>query len=305
MGCGCNSINNTCGETHYAACTQYEGALPVFTTLAEANCYTLEEVIADIYLIETAIKDEIDLSALLGNGITYTLVSGEVIAKNALEAHADLLVTMQAQLTGLVEGTDELFNITDWALNLGCIADICNNPPTTLVEYLQLLNDAVCINENKNGVLDYNDLFTQSTPLTIGGGGGEVHLTNDGLGSFTNKAYPPFGVTDVWNASLNVFDFSELRLGGVVHLRLDCEITTTNGNQEVETAIDLAISGSPYTIGINRTQYKAAGTYQLHGVSFIYLGDENTRLSPAKFKIISDGALTIKVNGWACSINNY
>lgn len=146
MGCGCNSINNTCGETHYAACTQYEGALPAFTTLAAANCYTLEEIIADIYQIETGIKDEIDLTDLLANSITYTLVDGAVIVKNALVKHADMLIAMQAQLDALTNGTDEIFNISGWGLNFDCIADGCANPPVYLKDLIQLMITQICAN---------------------------------------------------------------------------------------------------------------------------------------------------------------
>lgn len=146
MGCGCNSINNTCGEKHFAACTFYEGALPAFTTLAVANCYTLEEVIADIYLIETSIKDEIDLTDLLSNGIVYTLVEGNVVVKNALKKHAELLIAMQETLDGLTNGTDEIFNISGWGLDFECIADSCDNPPVYLKDLIQLMITQICAN---------------------------------------------------------------------------------------------------------------------------------------------------------------
>jgi len=144
MGCGCNSINNTCGEHHYAACTFYEGALPAFTTLTAQDCYTIEEVIADIYQIETGIKDEIDLSGLLTNGITYTLVDGAIITKNALARHAELILSLQDQLTELLEGTDETFDITAWKLDFGCIADNCDNPPNLLKDLIQLMIIKIC-----------------------------------------------------------------------------------------------------------------------------------------------------------------
>jgi hypothetical protein len=146
MGCGCNSINNTCGETHYAACTHYEGPVPTFTTLAASECYTVEEILADIYLIETGIKDEIDLSDLLTNGISYTLVSGKVIVKNALKKHAELLLAMQLVLDGLANGTDELFNISGWGLDFECLADACDNPPVYLKDLVQLMITQICAN---------------------------------------------------------------------------------------------------------------------------------------------------------------
>jgi len=146
MGCGCTKTTNTCGEKHYAACTFYEGALPAFTTLASEDCYTLEEIIADIYLIETGVKDEIDLSALLGNTIAYTLFEGRVIVKNALEKHAEMLLALQASLEGLQNGTDELFNISGWGLDFGCIADNCANPPVYLKDLIQLMITQICNN---------------------------------------------------------------------------------------------------------------------------------------------------------------
>jgi hypothetical protein len=144
MGCDCNKITNTCGEKLYAACMFYEGAVPAFTTMAVADCYTVEEVIADIYLIETGIKDEIDLTALLTNGITYTLVDGAVIVKNALVRHAELLEALQLTVDGLTNGTDGLFTITGWGLDFGCIADNCVNPPTELKDLLQLMITEIC-----------------------------------------------------------------------------------------------------------------------------------------------------------------
>lgn len=144
MGCGCNSINNTCGEHHYAACTFYEGALPLFTTLLEKNCYTVEEIIADIYQIETSIKDEIDLSELESNGISYTLVDGKIVTKNALSKHAELILELQTQLTDLLNGTDTSFDITGWDLDFECIADNCDNPPTILKDLIQLMITKIC-----------------------------------------------------------------------------------------------------------------------------------------------------------------
>jgi len=146
MACGCNSINNTCGEAHYAACTHYEGALPAFTTLASAECYTVEEILADIYSIETIVNDEIDLSELLTNGIVYTLVDSKIITRNALKKHAELLIAMQAVLNGIADGTNDMFNITGWGLDFECIADICDNPPTHLKDLIQLMITQICDN---------------------------------------------------------------------------------------------------------------------------------------------------------------
>lgn len=157
----------------------------------------------------------------------------------------------------------------------------------------------------KSGFLDYNDAATAITPISVTGGGGFVYLTNDGLGSFTNKTYPPSGVTDVWDSSTNAFDFSELNLGSVMNYRIDVNITTTAANQEVNLQIELAIGASVYSLSVAQRQYKTAGVYPAVISNFIYMGDSNTMDNPAKFKISSSNNATVVVNGWACAINLY
>ena len=142
--CGCNSISNTCGEISLAACVRFEGSLPTFTTLSAQDCYSLEEIIADIYLIETGIKNEIDLTALEDNGIDYPTIGDTILVKNALSKHAELIVALQQTVSGLTDGSDGLFSITDWGLDFECVADNCSNPPTELKDLLQLLITATC-----------------------------------------------------------------------------------------------------------------------------------------------------------------
>ena len=160
-------------------------------------------------------------------------------------------------------------------------------------------------NQRRHGFFDYNDTATATTPINVPSNSTFVYLTNNELGAFTNKLFPPDGVTDVYDASLNQFDFTELPLGTKVDLRLDVEITTTGANQEIEIDIELAIGGSTYDLEIVREQYKSSGTYKLTIPSWIYMGDVNTRDNPAKFKIKSDNNATVKVNGWACAIQLY
>ena len=38
-----------------------------------------------------------------------------------------------------------------------------------------------------HGFFDYNDLATATTPISVTGGAGFTYLTNDALGTFTNK----------------------------------------------------------------------------------------------------------------------
>ena len=148
------------------------------------------------------------------------------------------------------------------------------------------------------GLFDYNDLATQTTPIVVTGGGGFVDLTNDELGSFTNKSYPPDNVTDVWDTNTNRFDFTELSLGSQVHIRLDLEVTNSAPNTQIDIALEAGLGASPYDIQWLDIFEKTATAHKIVVSSFLYMGDLNTRDNPAKFKIEADGNCTVKVNGW-------
>lgn len=147
------------------------------------------------------------------------------------------------------------------------------------------------------GWFDYNDLATQTTPINVVGGVDSI-LSNDGLGAFTNKTYPPVGVTDLWDASSNLFDFSELKLGDTVDIRLDLEVTTSVANQEVEVILEMAVGGSVYEIPFTYNQFKASGSYTINRFTGIYMGDTNTLNNGARFLVRSPSACTVKINGW-------
>ena len=157
----------------------------------------------------------------------------------------------------------------------------------------------------KYGFFDYNDTATTATPLVVTGGGGFTYLTNNGLGVNTNKTYPPTGVTDVWDAGNNRFDFSQLNLGTEFRYRVDIEVVTSAVNQEIDLQIELAIGGSPYSLSVAQRYYKSAGTYPIVIYNSIYMGDLNTMNYFGKFKIQSANNATVKVNGWATFINLY
>lgn len=154
------------------------------------------------------------------------------------------------------------------------------------------------------GLLDYNDLATATTPITITGWAAAVPLTNDELWPFTNKAYKPVNVDDVWDTSNNRFDFSDLKLWDMIDIRLDVELTTTSVNTEIE--IDLIMAewtGWEYSIPfVTRQNFKTAWTYLINRFNGIYMWDLSTLNNFAKFKMSSDKTCTVKVNGWYCKV---
>jgi hypothetical protein len=138
-------IKNTCGEVSFATCVYYEGAIPSFSGLISEDCYTLEEVVADLYQITTDIKDEIDLSALAGNGITYTLdADNNIVVKNVVAKHAEEIVALKVSVAAIGNGFDGDTNITTWGLDLDCLVDSCGDPITTMKQLLQSIIDKAC-----------------------------------------------------------------------------------------------------------------------------------------------------------------
>lgn len=153
------------------------------------------------------------------------------------------------------------------------------------------------------GLFDYNDVGTTASPISVTGGAGFVDLTNDEAGAFTNKLFPPVGVTDVWNASNNEFDFSQLKLGDMVDIRLDLDVITASVNTEFQIALHLAIGGFDYFVNwFNAANFKNAATNKIVVYNGIYIGDTNTLNNTAKFVIQSDKDLTVVVNGWYCKV---
>lgn len=149
------------------------------------------------------------------------------------------------------------------------------------------------------GVWDYNDSATSGTPISLTPTSTDIVMTNDGLGSFTNKVYKLSDVADLWDASTNRLDFTGLNLGDVVDIRIDISVTTTAANTDTMLKLNLGISGTPYSLVVDHSSFKTAGTYQLTKMFSIYMGDTNTLNNPASITLSSDsGSATAVVNGW-------
>ena len=165
------------------------------------------------------------------------------------------------------------------------------------------INDNFTELYDRTGFFDYNDLATTGTPIAVTPGTSPLALTNDELGAFTNKTYPPIGVTDVWDASGGVFDWSELSLGDTVDIRLDVDVITTSVNTEIKIDLHLGTGGGVYTIPwILETNFKTTGTHKLNRFNGIYMGDINTRDNGGQFMITTDSNCTVVVNGWYCRV---
>jgi hypothetical protein len=138
--CG-NKVKNTCGEKVYATCVYYEENVPVFSglsSLVEAGgCVTLEETTDDTYELIGAIKDEIDLSELGEDCLSYVQEGGKTIVKNVLIKYEEEICLLKARVLELETTAICNVDITECGLTLG--VDDCDNPITTLGQLLEYI----------------------------------------------------------------------------------------------------------------------------------------------------------------------
>lgn len=152
----------------------------------------------------------------------------------------------------------------------------------------------------RNGYIDYNDLATQTTPLSYTSG--ELKIWNDGAGPYSTSVYKPVGVTRLFNTATGQFDFSQLAVGDQVTIRTDWTVTTTTNNQIYGTKLRFDIGGTPFELKVGNTYRKAIGTYPtIRQISF-YIWSTSMKNNPAELIFESDAPASIKVNWFYISV---
>ena len=149
---------------------------------------------------------------------------------------------------------------------------------------------------------DANDVGTTAAPIVHTGTATGTYLTNDAAGSGTTS-YNPNSKDTLWNPGTNKFDFTSLKIGDTIELRIDITITNAAA-QEINLLMSLAEgSGSPYELNISHAYYKTASSgEQITALFRIYMGDPGTEAGGSRFRIASTDNATIKVNGWFYSV---
>tara|TARA_R110000851_G_scaffold189698_1_gene340036 strand:+ start:143 stop:661 length:519 start_codon:yes stop_codon:yes gene_type:complete len=157
-----------------------------------------------------------------------------------------------------------------------------------------------------NGIYNYNDLVTVTTPLSVSADT-DTLLANDSAGVFTTVALGAQGISTIYNPVSNSFDFSKLSLGDTVFIRVDFEIITQTNNQSVNVFLDAA-QGNAINYSIewgNEVEYKTQRTHKYAVLSYITMLNKETIENPAQLKINTDGAASIKINGWLCKVDRH
>ena len=111
-----NKIKYTCsGEAAFAECVNFEGTVSEDSGLFDQNCLSVEQVIEDVYSMIDTINQEIDMSTLGNDCITFTepkTVSSVVYQmylklcalEDTIATQAQTIATMQLEITELQDG---------------------------------------------------------------------------------------------------------------------------------------------------------------------------------------------------------
>lgn len=128
-------------------------------------------------------------------------------------------------------------------------------------------------------------------------------LTNDALGQYSNATNAPYGVSSVWNSIDNDFNFNELSVGDVLHLRIDTSVSTNSANQTLKFYLKLGIgSPSEFNLTISQDLIKTSGVNPIVSEVSFDLGYQDIVDFPAEIYLLSDGGGSIEVNGWYIEI---
>lgn len=155
---------------------------------------------------------------------------------------------------------------------------------------------------NSFGYFDYSDLITQTTPLNIVANTPSL-VTNDALGEFTSSSNAPYGISRVYDETTNQFDFSQLKIGDAIMIRLDYSITTTNANQKYHFDLKLGV-GSPteFQRRVFEQEVKTAGTSGAWVTMAFTLDYQDIVDYPCELYVTSDANATFVNNGYKVEV---
>lgn len=151
--------------------------------------------------------------------------------------------------------------------------------------------------EERFGWVDYN---ATNAALALTLADTPYDIPNDGLGEFTLKDYKPAGHGEIWDATLNQFDFSSLKLGDRVLIRYDLIFNPSQTFRELQLNMNLAIGhANAYSLPVFHQDFKHLNATPIAGLFLVYMGNDFTLENPAKFTAQSDGVGdTLDINGW-------
>lgn len=131
----CNKIKNTCTDSTFATCVDYENTLGENTKL-DQPCITLDDTTKDQYELIDELFETLDLVDVPSGCLTYT---GEPDLKKIIEKYEEEICTLKEKVETLE--TTHICDLPIEACNfsLGGLVDECGDVPTTWGQLIQTL----------------------------------------------------------------------------------------------------------------------------------------------------------------------
>ncbi len=156
-------------------------------------------------------------------------------------------------------------------------------------------------NSSESGFIDYNDTTGAFSILADTWN----DLPNNGLGAFTNKNYPPIGVTELMDTSTGYIDPTELTLGDTILVRNDYTVNPNTNNALLRFRYYLGNGGGSYTLEkiIGRLDSGSGQDYRFSlSPDLIYMGDTNTKDNPIKLQVYCTSNATVTNAGTVITV---
>ena len=145
------------------------------------------------------------------------------------------------------------------------------------------------------GYEDHNDTGT-SQALTKDV---DLKLTNDSAGEFTDTSNKIPGRGDIWNATLDQFEFDNagLIVGDTITMRFDMIITTGVANTDIHMRLDAAIGGvGPFSLNLAVFSFKNVDDHAVTAIMELHAGSLDIINFPMEVVLVSDSTNTSVVN---------
>jgi len=127
--------------------------------------------------------------------------------------------------------------------------------------------------------------------------GGWTQLTCNTLGTQTNTGYLPKNITKLWDPITNLFDFTELRVGDTLSIRVDLTVTPSMNNSAFQTRIwFLSFGGWFLTEQYPRFADGAGIPYNVVQNYHFYIGSNEVCLNGARLEATCACDIGVVVN---------
>lgn len=129
-----------------------------------------------------------------------------------------------------------------------------------------------------------------------------LKLLNDGKGIYTNKKYAK--QRELWNTDNNQFDFSNLKLGHEVLIRIDADVTTMMDNQEINFIANIGCfpGGDGYKMQFYKNIIKNKGKHNIVSFLNLYIGNYYILTNPSELLFSSEFKATVQLTGFYISV---